>query len=520
MTGTLPAPPPPPPDSAGTRPVRHATSAGVVLASVVGVEIVSGSLQSFLTPLFHALSETLDVTAAQLNWVSIANLLSSAVFAPVLSRMGDLYGHRRILRWNLAIILFGSLLVALARDFEVLLVGQVLQGALSGLFPLLVGIVRNHGGEAENRRGIGLMVASIGVGSGLGLVGSGLVAEYADSPTSALWVPVAAVAVAIAIAQFALPETTERPGGRVDWAGGLLIAAGLVGVLLALSQGQTWGWISGRTLGYGLGGLVLLAAFTAVELRHPEPMVNVRMFARGRVLLISVIALLFSFVFFSLTVPGAIFSSLPNEVSGFGLGLGSLAISFAALPAVLGMAAGAMVGPALAQRGGDRTMLVTGALLMTTGYGLTAMAHNRLVPYLLFGALAGIGIGLLQQGTRTIAVEAVSADETAVGSGINELMITVGGSLGAATVGAIMTAHTEPGTLFPKEAGFTNSWWLAAGVSLLAALVACLYRPQPTAGPAAPATGGQPRPDPRPFPDTAATTAAAVVRTDSKGPLK
>lgn len=500
MTGTTSSPLPPepgrPPASA---PARRATSAGVILASVMGIELVSGSLQSFLTPLFGTLAKTLDVTAAQLNWVSIANLLASAVFAPILSRMGDLYGHRRILRANLAIILAGSLLVALARSFEVLLAGQVLQGSLSGLFPLLVGILRNHGGEAENRRGISLMVAAIGVGSGLGLVGSGLVAEYADNPTSALWVPVATVAVAVLIAQFALPETTDRPGGRIDWAGGLFIGAGLVGVLLALSQGEAWGWTAGSTLGYGLGGLVLLAAFVAVELKHPEPMVNVRMFTRVPVLVISMVALLFSFVFFSLTVPGAIFSSLPDDMVGYGLGLGALAISFAALPAVGGMALGAIAAPSVAKAVGDRGMLVAGSLLMAVGYGLTALAHDSLVPYLLFGAVSGLGIGLLQQGTRTIAVEAVAEDETAVGSGINELMITVGGSVGSAVVGAIMTANTADGALFPKEAGFTNSWWLAAAVSVLAGVVACLYRPRPalpvdlpapghgTASPAAPA---------------------------------
>ncbi|MCF2533683.1 MFS transporter [Yinghuangia soli] len=476
----------PPPSTAATRPplpdrARRATPVGVVLASVVVVEIVSGSLQSFLTPLFRILSERLDVTAAQLNWVSIANLLSSAVFAPVLSRMGDLYGHRRILRANLAIILVGSLMVALARDFELLLAGQVLQGSLSGLFPLLVGILRNHGGEAENRKGIGLMVAAIGIGSGVGLVGSGLVAEYADNPTSALWVPVAAVAIAVGIAQFVLPETTDRPGGRIDWLGGVLIGAGLVGVLLALSQGQVWGWTAGRTLGYGLGGLVLIAAFVAVELRHPEPMVQVRMFAHVPVLVTSLIALLFSFVFFSLMVPGSIFSSLPADTFGFGLGLGALAVSFAALPAVLGMAAGAVAAPAVAARFGDRLMLVAGGTLMAVGYGLTALMHDDLLPYLVFGAIAGLGIGLLQQGTRTIAVEAVPEEETAVGSGINELMITVGGSVGAAVVGAIMTAHTEGDALFPTEAGFTNSWWLAAGVSALAALTACLYRARPAA---------------------------------------
>ncbi|MCZ0982385.1 MFS transporter [Streptomyces diastatochromogenes] len=92
--------------------------AGAVIASVALVELSSGMTQGFLSPLLKSLTDTLQVTAADLNWISIANLLASVAFTPVLSRMGDLYGHRRLLRWNLAIVIAGSVLVGLSRSFR------------------------------------------------------------------------------------------------------------------------------------------------------------------------------------------------------------------------------------------------------------------------------------------------------------------------------------------------------------------------------------------------------------------
>ncbi|MGW5001596.1 hypothetical protein ACWEP8_28445 [Streptomyces hydrogenans] len=102
---------------------------------------------------------------------------------------------------NLAIVLTGAVLVGFSRDLATLLTGQILQGALAGFFPLLVGILRDRpgGGDAESRRGISVMVAALVAGLALGLLASGAVATGAGSPTAALWVPALAASVASAV---------------------------------------------------------------------------------------------------------------------------------------------------------------------------------------------------------------------------------------------------------------------------------------------------------------------------------
>ncbi|MFG2292854.1 MFS transporter [Streptomyces sp. NPDC048603] len=461
----------------------RSTPAGAVLASVLLVELASGVIQGFLSPLLKSLTDVLRVTAADLNWISVANLVASAVFTPVLSRLGDLHGHRRVLRYNLALVLTGSVLVGVSRDFATLLAGQILQGAISGFFPLLVGILRNRpgGGDAESRRGIGVMVAALVGGLTLGLFASGAVAAGVDSPTAALWVPAAAVTLAFAVSWPLLPETASRPGGRVDRAGGLLLCLGLVAVMLGLGLGGTpgWAWTSARILALLLGGAATLAVWVRVELHTPDPIIDVRMFARRNVVVVSLVTLTFSFCMFGLQIATPVFYGTSRAEAGYGPGLDPVGIGLAMLPYLLAIALGALLGPAVAARISDRGTLVTGSVLMAAGYGLSTVTHGSATAFVAVNALAGLGIGFLQHSTRTLAVEAVPHDRTSVGSGINELLISVGGSLGAAVVLGVSAARTRPGATLPDLGAYTTSWVLCTVVSVAGAALALLHRTAP-----------------------------------------
>ncbi|WP_328940844.1 MFS transporter [Streptomyces sp. NBC_00250] len=471
---------------AGTRtaPVRRravrTVPAGAVIASVALVELSSGITQGFLSPLLKGLTDTLKVTAADLNWISIANLLASVAFTPVLARMGDLHGHRRVLRWNLAIVIAGSVLVGLSRSFPVLLAGQILQGAIAGFFPLLVGILRNRpeGGDAESRRGISHMVAALIGGLTLGLLSSGFIAASVDSPTAALWVPAIGVTLALVVSWPLLPESDYRPGGSVDWAGALLLSIGLVALMLALGLGGTpgWEWTSTRTLATLIGGALVTALWVLVELRTAEPMIDVRMFRHRNVVVVSLTTLTFSFCMFGLQVAHSVFLGTSPAETGYGFGYGPVAIGLGLLPNLLAMAVGALAAPAVAARLTDRLTLVTGSVLMAVGYGVVLATHSSAPLFLCGTALAGLGNGFLQHSTRTLAVESVPHDRTSVGSGINELLISVGGSLGAAAILTVFAGHTPAGHTLPDLGAYTTSWVLCAAISLAGAAASLLYR--------------------------------------------
>ncbi|MEU4167017.1 MFS transporter [Streptomyces sp. NPDC026665] len=468
----------PSPRSTPTTP--HApVSTVAVLVSIVLVELSSGITQGFLSPVLRSLTDVLHVTAADLNWISIANLMASVAFTPLLSRLGDLHGHRRVLRWNIAVVLAGSVIVGMAGSFRTLMIGQVLQGAFAGFFPLLVGILRNRRSAAESRRAIGTMVAALVGGICVGGVASGLVAHSVDTPTAALWVPTFAVGIAFLVTWPLLPETTERPGGHLDVRGGILLCTGLVAIMLGLGQGGMpgWEWTSPRTLGCLAGGALVTAVWARVETRTTDPMIDVRLFRRRNVSVVAIVTTTFSFCMIGLQVAGAIFMGTPEETAGYGLGLSPLQIAFAMIPALAATGIAATASPALAARIGDRATLVTGSLLMAAGYLSTLALHGSLTPYLICQTVAGLGAGVLQQATRTLAVESVPKEQTAVGSGINELLINVGGSLGAACVLAVTAAATPAGAALPRYSAYATCWSVCIAVSLAGAAAALFYRP-------------------------------------------
>ncbi|MEU6210422.1 MFS transporter [Streptomyces sp. NPDC047023] len=174
-----------------------------------------------------------------------------------------------------------------------------------------------------------------------------------------------------------------------------------------------------------------------------------------------------------------VFYGTVRAESGYGLGLDPLGIVLAMLPYLLAIAAGALVGPPVAARITDRGRLVTGCVLMAAGYALSAVTHTSAAAFAAVNAVAGLGIGLLQHSTRTLAVEAVPRDRTSVGSGINELLISVGGSLGAAVVLGVSAAHTRPGATLPDLGAYTTAWILCSAVCAAGALFALLHRPVP-----------------------------------------
>lgn len=239
-----------------------------------------------------------------------------------------------MLRWNLALVLAGSVLVGVSRSFGLLLAGSVLQGAFAGFFPLLVGILRNRGSAGQNRRGISVMVAALVAGLALGTVASGLIAQFVARPTAALWVPACAVALALAATWPLLPESGERPGGRTDWLGALLLCTGLVAVMLALGQGGSpgWAWTSSRTLGSLLGGLAVTAVWVRVELRTAEPVMDVRLFRRRNVVVVSAVTLTFSSCMLGLLVANPVFLGTSPAEAGYGAGAVSWTRPSAASP--------------------------------------------------------------------------------------------------------------------------------------------------------------------------------------------
>ncbi|NUU24862.1 MAG: MFS transporter [Streptomycetaceae bacterium] len=482
----------------------HATgprqSAGVSVAAAVGflvfIELTSGIIQGVVPMLLPKVAADLDVDAADLNWVSSLQLLSAAVSVPLFGRLGDLYGHRRLLRVACVSLAIGTVLVAWSPSYAVLLVGRVLQGPLAALLPLEIGIVRDRLDPEGAKRAIGLLVGALTFGATAGIVVAGLLDDAIGDVHGVLWVPAGVTILCVVVVFTLVPESVTRaPRTRIDWTGAGLLSLGLAALLLAIARGPEWGWTSGEVLGLFALSAVALAVWVGVELRVPEPIVDIRLSVRRTLLPVYIASMFVGAALFGAQTASVVFLASPGDKLGYGFGYDTMHIGWVMLPSGLFGFVGAMLVAYLAKAVGPRGALATGGATMAAGYLVLAVAHDEAWQFAGANALIGLGTGLCLGALPGLVLDASPADRTGIATGVYNTFKTLGGSVAGAVFAAVLAAMTLPHTKIPREHAFVVVWWCCAAVCLLVAVAAAVVRrtapaAEPETAPPVPASVG------------------------------
>lgn len=418
-----------------------------------------------MSPALATIGKDLQVTTADASWVVTAYLLSASVLTPILGRLGDMAGKRRVLIAVLAIMAAGTAVAALAPTLAVLIVARVLQGAAGAILPLSLGMVRDELPRERVPTMVAMLSAISGVGAGIGIVAAGPIVEHL-SWHWLFWLPLGLVVIALLGAIFGMKESPVRTPGRLDMVGAVILAVSLVALLLAISKGQAWGWGDARTVGLLAAGVVAMAVFVVVELRVREPLIDMRLMRIRGVWATDLVALIMGFAMFGtfLLVPTLL--QLPSAL-GYGFGKSVSQVGLLLLPTVAGMVVFGPLAGALIRRFGPKLPMVLGALLVTAAFTLPALAHGELWHLILSGVLTGAGIGFAFAAMSNAIIEAVPATQTGEATGVNAIARTIGSSIGTAVIAALITSRSTPQGL-PTDDAFTIGFWACAGVAVLA----------------------------------------------------
>jgi MFS family permease len=236
-------------------------------------------MQTLVIPALPFFRREFGTSQADTTWLVTGFLLSSSVLTPLLGKLGDMYGKKRLLVAALAVFGGGSLAAALGDSLAWLVACRVVQGAGAAVFPLSFGIIRDEFPRERVGIAIGLVSSAFGMGGGIGLVGSGFVLDQLSWPWLFL-LGGAPVLVAAGLIAALVPESPVRGGGRPDFLGAGVFSAALVALLLAITKGETWGWASLRTLTLFGASAGAFLAWVRVERRVAEPLVDLRTLAR------------------------------------------------------------------------------------------------------------------------------------------------------------------------------------------------------------------------------------------------
>jgi MFS family permease len=456
------------------------TGLWTIVGFLVAVEVSSGILQGYYTPIFSDIARHLDIHDADVNWFEAAQLVVSALVVPLLARLGDLVGHRTVLLLSTAVTALASWAVAFSPSFTTFLVAWALQGFYVVWLPLEVSIIhRRTAGtgrqSALTRRAAAFLVAALELGVIIGALTSGaLVDGGGASMTTVLMLPAVAVSLCFLVVWFGIAPTPPAGHGRVDWAGfGLVtVAIGLVmaGLILVRLEGPAslaaWALV--------LLGLLAFVPFARLELGRAEPLIDVRLLGTAAQWPVQLTAFLFGMSVLGAQIPLSTFARTDPDEVGYGLGASAGFVSTLIGVYVVALVAGALLLPLVARLAGTRGAMVAASLLVAVGYALFLPFHGSTLSALLNMTVAGVGSGALVAALPAAAAAAAPPDRTGFVTGMTNTTKTIGGAI-ASSVFAIALATT--GSLDDSSAtghaplsGYLTVWAVCAVTALVAAV--------------------------------------------------
>ncbi|MGY1806657.1 MFS transporter [Blastococcus sp. SYSU D00669] len=446
----------------------------LVLTLAAGVTTLS-LLQSLVVPVLPAVAAQLGVSAGAAGWVLTANLLAAAVLTPVLGRLGDLFGERRVVLGILTAVTLGTLLAAATSSLPLLLVARVLQGSSYGLFPLSISVLRRE--LPKERLGVAMSVVSstLAVGGVAGLVATALLTGDAGNYHRSFWLGLAVCVLALALAAWVLPARPPTGSGRVDWWGAVLLGLGLVLFLLPLSRAEQWGWASPAVLGCLAGAVVVLTGWVVLQRRLAEPLVRPALLTDRRMVLPNIAGLLTGVCIFTSFLGVLQYVQTPPAVAGYGFGASVLEAAVVYL--LPGGIAGIVVAPLagrVVSRVGALPTLLTGAVSGIAGFAVLALFRGAPWLFVLAGLLTQLSVTVAYAALPALVVHAVRPDETGVANAVNSIARSSGQALGSTVAVALLAAGLDPATGLPRESAYA---WIGAvglaccgGVALVSAL--------------------------------------------------
>lgn len=449
---------------------------------LVFLGMVVAVVSSLGAPLIPTLAATEHVSLATAQWSLTVTLLAGAVATPVMGRLADGPRRREVILGVLALVVLGSVLAALPLGFWWLVTGRALQGVGLGLTSLAIAVASDHVPAARARSAVALLSVTAVAGVGLGYPLTGLIASRFDIHAG-FWFGAVISLLALVLAVVVVPSSKGRPAHRLDVLGAALLAAGLAALLLGVSEAEQWGWTSLRLAGTTMASLVLLALWVGHELRVEHPLVALHLLRSRAVLTANLTGLLGGVGMYLLLSLMTRFVQTPRS-AGYGFGSSIVVAGLVLLPFSVSSVIGSRLGQVIAGRFGVDLVLPFGCGIFLIAWTVFLLERSVLWEVLVVMALAGLGVGCTFAAMPGLVMRAVPVSETGSAISVNQVLRTVGYSLGSALTGTVLESATPHGAALPTGDGYTTAAVLGIAIWVVTGIVSALL---PIAGRRSPA---------------------------------
>ncbi|ANS32107.1 MULTISPECIES: MFS transporter [Rhodococcus] len=408
-------------------------------------------------------------------WLLTAFLLVGAISCPLVGKLADMHGKRRLLLACTLIAALGSLLSALATTYPMLIAGRALTGLLTPCLFLSYSLIR----DVYPKRTVPMAVSIATSGMGVITVLAPFLAGWLIDGfgyRSIFWFAVIGLTVLAGLIVLTTDESSIRAHARLDLIGAPLLSIGLAAILVAISFGSRWGWTAPSTLGCLIGGAVLLGCWIASARVVRDPLIDLRVLRRRTVALTTVGAgaCYGAGTVFSLVLP---LMCMTPSVLGLGYGFDVTAKGFAVFQAPFGaatMLGGILVG-VLVRRVHLRQLMAAGLLIETLAALLSAGVHDHKILLIVFIGLFGLGQGLIYASIPNLIIAAVAPQLQATSASIVAVAQALFAAIGPILAFVLLNAHialAKEGEVFYTDRGITLVFVLSATVALIGAVAA------------------------------------------------
>lgn len=452
---------------------RNASSPRFLVSVVLFVGLIVALVGSLGAPLITVVSEHYAVSLAAAQWTLTIALLSGAVATPVLGRLGSGPRRRGVVLTTLSVMVAGSVLTVIPLPFVVLLIGRAAQGVGLGLTALMMATARDHLTEQRATGTIALLSVASTAGIGVGYPLAGLLTDLAGI-RAAYALGLAVTAAALLAAVVVLPPAPPRPANRVDLPGALVLTAALLALLIVISQTDLWSHHTGLAVVILAVSLLLLAAWAILETRTDNPLVDVRLLRHPAVAAANLVMFTGGIGMYLLLSLITRYVQTPST-AGYGFGLDTFQAGLVLVPfSLLGFAAGKLT-PRLRARLTARVLLAASTTVVLAAFVLFALTRTTLAAPFIAMSILGFEVGAFSAAMPAIILAATPQAETASAMGVNQVVRSVGFSIGSALAGLILAAYTTE--VFPQQAGYTAAAWTGAATTIATLLVIATVRP-------------------------------------------
>jgi predicted MFS family arabinose efflux permease len=427
----------------------------LLVPSLLFIALVVAAVGSLGAPLITSVATTFGVSLASAQWTLTITLLSGAVATPLLGRLGAGPHRRGAILATLGVVVAGSTLTVLPLPFAWLLVGRGAQGVGLGLTALMMGVARDHLPEDRGAATIALISVASTIGIGVGYPLAGLLTEL-GGVRAAYGLGVLVTVAAFLAALRSMPRPPAGRSARVDLPGALLLAGGLFLVLLLASETSLWTRHLGLAVALAAIAVLVLCTWAVCERRSASPLVDVRLLRHRAVAGANAAMLVGGVGMYLLLTLITRYAQTPRG-AGYGFGLTTFVAGLVLVPfSVLGFVAGKLT-PRLRERVGAPLLLAGSAIVVLAAFALFAVARSNLAELLTAMAVLGFGVGSFSAAMPGVILAVTPQSETSSAMSFNQVVRSVGFSLGSAIGGLVLAAGTETGQLFPTDNAYTTA---------------------------------------------------------------